>query len=190
MEKHEDFQSMLRGIQEGSVEAVQRLLDRYGRAILRVIRSRLDERMRSKFDSSDFLQDVWASFFRCPPGPTSFESSEAFCHYLTAMARHKVVEGFRQRLVYQKYNVNREIPLEVAGSFQLDGIRSHLPTPSKEFRAKEEWERATQARTRLQVTILEMLRDGHSHVEIARSLGTSEKLVQRLVCKLAARLDA
>jgi RNA polymerase sigma-70 factor (ECF subfamily) len=190
VEKRGEFQRLLEEIRAGSEEAVQQLLDRYGRAILRVIRSRLDERLRSKFDSIDFLQDVWASFFRCPPEPGALSGPEALFRFLTVLARNKVADGFRQRLVYQKHNVNCEIAPEESASVILDGAPARQPTPSQEFLAKEQWERAVRGRTLLQRKILEMLRDGHSQVEIARTLGMSEKLVQRLIRKVSAGIDA
>ena len=42
----------------------------------------------------------------------------------------------------------------------------------------------------MQVTVLEMLRDGHSHAEIARALDMSEKMVQRFVRKLSRGFKA
>jgi RNA polymerase sigma-70 factor (ECF subfamily) len=184
--KRDEFRRLLEEIQAGSAEAVQQLLDRYGPAILRVIRSRLDERMRSKFDSIDFLQDVWASFFRNPPEAAAFCSPDALYHFLTTLARNKVTKEIRQRLVYQKFNVNREAPQENPTAGWLNGAKARQPTPSQECVAKEQWEKAVRGRTQLQRKILEMLRDGYSRSEVSTSLGLSRKLVQRLVSRVAA----
>jgi RNA polymerase sigma factor (sigma-70 family) len=190
VKQQEEFQRLLGEIQGGSEEAAQQFLDRYGEAVLRVIRRRLDPRMRSKFDSTDFVQDVWASFFRSPPPPDAFTGPESLFRYLTTLARNKVVDGVRQRLVYQKYNLNRELPQEDAASDQLAREIGRQPTPSQVFVAKEQWERATRGRTQLQLRILGMLRDGHTHEDIALALGLSDKMVQRLVRKLSARLNS
>src|SRR5262249_14283511 len=65
-----DSQQELRGLMEriraGSQEAARELCDRYGSHILRVVRRKLDKKLRSKFDSVDFLQSVWTSFFVNP----------------------------------------------------------------------------------------------------------------------------
>jgi RNA polymerase sigma-70 factor (ECF subfamily) len=183
VEKREEFQKLLQEIQGGSDEAVQELLEVYGKAILFVIRTRLHRRLRSKFDSTDFLQDVWASFYRSPPPAAAFGGPEALVRYLTMLARNKVVDAVRRRAADPTHDVRhkgRRDPLATASARE--------PTPSQVFVAKEQWERATRGRTKLQVTILKMLRDGHSHPEIAEALGLSEKMVQRLVRKVSEGL--
>src|SRR4051794_20357327 len=81
-----EFRELLRDIQNGSQDAARVFLDRFGDHILRVIRRRLHQRLRSKFDSSDFLQEVMVSFFQSPPPPEAFEGPVGLFHYLTAMA--------------------------------------------------------------------------------------------------------
>jgi RNA polymerase sigma factor (sigma-70 family) len=188
-EKQDEFQRLLREIQEGSADAVQQFLDRYGRAVLQVIRRRLDRRMRSQFDSIDFLQDVWASFFRSPPPPAAFAGPETLFRYLTTMARNKVVDAFRQSLVCRKYNVNRELPREDAVSDHLAQRETRQPAPSQEGGTKELWEEATKGRTKKQVKILTMLRDGYTHAEIAQTLQLSERTVRRFVREISTRLS-
>jgi RNA polymerase sigma-70 factor (ECF subfamily) len=183
VEKREEFQKLLQEIQGGSDEAVQKLLDVYGKAILFVIRTRLHRRLRSKFDSTDFLQDVWASFYRSPPPATAFGGPEALVRYLTKVARNKVVDAVRRRDAEPTHEVRPEGPVD-----PISTASTREPTPSQVFVAKEQWERATRGRTKLQVTILKMLRDGHSHPEIAATLGLNEKMVQRLVRKVSERL--
>ena len=68
--------------------------------------------MRSKFDSVDFVQMVWASFFANPEQIAKFKESEQLIAYLASMARNKVVEETRRRLQYQRHNVKREFSYE------------------------------------------------------------------------------
>jgi len=82
------------------------------------------------------------------------------------------------------------MPRESASLDHLAAEKGQQPTPSQEFVAKEQWERAIRGRTKLQIEILSMLRDGHSQVEIARTLGLTEKMVQRLVRKISERLNS
>src|SRR5436305_1916444 len=107
-----EFRELLQEIQNGSQEAARVFLDRFGGHILRVIRRRLDQKLRSKFDSSDFLQDVMVSFFENPPPPDAFAGSAALFKYLTIMARNKVVSAVRGRMNVQKRNINRENSLD------------------------------------------------------------------------------
>ena len=50
--------------------------------------------------------------------------------------------------------------------------------------ASEEWDRLVQGRPFHHVRILEMLRQGYTHAEIAAELGFNEKTVQRLIQKI------
>src|SRR5262249_6243438 len=72
-----EFHQLLRDIQLGREEAARKLVDRYGSALLRVIRRRLDPRLRQQFDSIDFLQEALATFLCQPPAPEAFDSAEA-----------------------------------------------------------------------------------------------------------------
>jgi RNA polymerase sigma factor (sigma-70 family) len=189
-QQQEEFERLLKGVQEGSEEDLKFFLQKYGRALLRVIRRRLNQRLRSKFDSMDFLQDVWASFFRNPPPLGAFQGTESLFDYLTKMAQNKMGEITRQRLSGRKYNINREtLPdREIADRLRIEPGRE--PTPSQVFLAKEQWEKALRGRTKLQMRILTLVRDGHSHAEIAQQLGMSEKTVQRLLQKVSEKLSS
>src|SRR5882724_4971958 len=62
----EEFHDLMQKVLTGSQEAAQELFRDYEPYLLFAIRRKLDKRMRSKFDSADFAQDVWASFFETP----------------------------------------------------------------------------------------------------------------------------
>src|SRR5581483_7584940 len=99
---------LMQRVQAGSGEAAEELLQTYGPHVIRTVRRRLDRRLRKRFDSTDFVQDVWASFFKTCRAATAFEQPEQLAGYLTRMARNKVVEEFRASIQGGKRNVNRE----------------------------------------------------------------------------------
>ena len=112
--EQQEFKELFERIRGGSEEAVRELLDRYGRHILTVIRQRLNYNLRSVYNSSDFLQEVWASFFT---GKTAelqhiFHDSNALRNYLQRMAQNKVAEEARRRLGGAKLNFSREHSLD------------------------------------------------------------------------------
>src|SRR5260370_14350709 len=135
----QEFKQLLKEIQEGSEEAARTFLDKYGSYILKVIRRRLSPRLRSKFDSSDFLQDTWASFFRDPPPPEAFSEPEALIAFLAQMARNKVDQTNRQRLERRRYANKRENSLDGSARFQARVLEGIDPTPSEVAVAKEKW---------------------------------------------------
>src|SRR5581483_11639550 len=106
------FDDLMRRLRDGSEDAARELLHRYGDAILRVVRRKLSRELRSKFDSVDFVQAVWASFFTGTPRQRRFDHPQALMAFLVTLAQNKVIDAVRQRMQTQKHNVNRERPLD------------------------------------------------------------------------------
>jgi RNA polymerase sigma factor (sigma-70 family) len=182
------FSSLMRQIREGSETATRELVVDYGSCILRVVRRRLKSTLRSKFDSQDFVQAVWASFFAFQPGRYRFDRPEDLVAFLSEMARNKVVEAVRQRLCSQKYDVNREQPLGESECPAGPPV-CRQPAPEEIAIAREEWQRLLQDQPIHYQRILEMVRGGHRRQEVARDLGVSEKTVHRVLRKLQPRPD-
>ena len=66
MVQSSEFRDAIDQICSGSEEAAWNFIETYGPHIQRVVRRRLHQSLRSKFDSVDFVQMVWASFFADP----------------------------------------------------------------------------------------------------------------------------
>ncbi len=82
-----DFRTLLEGIRAGSEDAAWRIIELFGPHIHRVVHRLLDRRLRSQYDSVDFVQAVWASFFREPNRIRSFETPSDLIRYLAATTR-------------------------------------------------------------------------------------------------------
>jgi DNA-directed RNA polymerase specialized sigma24 family protein len=105
------FNQLLRQARAGSDVAARQLVDRFGPSILNRVRQRLDPRLRNVFDSADFTQAVWASFFALPPEKGDFRDEEALLRYLDQLARNKVIDQIRRRLRHRNREIRREVPL-------------------------------------------------------------------------------
>ncbi|HXG11299.1 MAG TPA: sigma-70 family RNA polymerase sigma factor [Gemmataceae bacterium] len=184
-----DFASLMRRVQEGSPEAAREVCELYGPHIVRVIRRRLSRRLRSEFDSIDFTQAVWASFFALEPERQHFAGPRELMAFLAMVARNKVIEAYRHRVQSQRYGTRREYPLaRSAEDDEQTEPPGRQPTPSQFAVAQEQWDRLQAGLPPPYRCILEMLRQGHTHGEIARALGLTEKTVQRVIRLLAARV--
>jgi RNA polymerase sigma-70 factor (ECF subfamily) len=139
--------------------------------------------MRSKFDSVDFVQSVWASFFAISPEKYQFAESEDLIAFLEQLARHKVIEEVRHRLQGQKHNVGREV-LMTDPNFVKESAERSSPTPSQVAMAEEEWQRALEGQTDHHQQVLESFRGGQTPREIAEELGISERTVRRVIRRL------
>jgi RNA polymerase sigma factor (sigma-70 family) len=184
-EDEQAFTELLKGIQEGSEEAARQFLARYGKYIRHVVRRHLLQKLRAKFDSEDFLQDVCASFFSQPPGPEDFSDPAALLDFLGKIARNKVTDAARQRLAW-RWDVNRENSLDGSAKLAAEGLATGDPTPS-EVAAAEDTCRALAGPHAHHRQLLHLLRNGYTQEEIARVLGLSVRHVKRLVQQLRER---
>ena len=113
----EQLRRFLERIRAGDEEAARELLGRYEAEVRLVVRRQLPRLMRSRFDSLDFLQSVWGSFFRRVRGgrgPADFEDSRHLVAFLARAAKNKVIDEYR-RAGSQKQDMHREEPLWVDG---------------------------------------------------------------------------
>ncbi len=184
MDSPQELQELLRRIQEGSQEAMQELYDRYSHHVLRVVRRRLDQKLRAKFDSADFAQAVWLSFFVQPRHQFQFQRPEELIAFLANLAQNKLVDALRQRYGTRKYNINREHSLEGSAALQSLEVADRQPSPSQMLMAEDRWEQLLAQQTPRDRRILELLRQGFTHEETARQVGVNEKTVRRLIRKL------
>jgi RNA polymerase sigma factor (sigma-70 family) len=181
------FKDLLKGVQSGSPAATRRLIERYGPHILRAVRRRLDKSIRAKFDSFDFAQAVWASFFSKFEDADKFEGPERFIGYLATIAQNKVINEMRRRTQTEKYNINRERSLDDSRTCLAGGLVESTPSPSQLAIADELWSRMLEGSSERHRQILELRRTGHTNDEIARQLEVNEKTVRRTINKIAQR---
>jgi RNA polymerase sigma factor (sigma-70 family) len=178
--------ALIEQIRHGSESASEDLVARYGTHILRVVRHRLGRSLRPRFDSQDFVQAVWASFFAILPQRNAFDQPEELIAFLAELAQNKVIEAVRQRLQSQKHNLNRERPHSPT-SPQAEKIDERQPSPCDIAIAREEWQRLLERQPAHYQRILELLREGHGQLEVAKEMGVNEKTVRRVIDKLAPR---
>src|SRR5262249_61231121 len=78
-------------IRAGDEDAARELLRRYEAQVRLVVRRQLPRLLRSRFDSLDFLQSVWGSFFRrMQAGPSEVEGPRNLLALLAPPAKNKV----------------------------------------------------------------------------------------------------
>lgn len=172
-----EFERLMERIRRGEAEAARELFERYGKAIQIVVRRRLHQRLRSQFDSLDFAQEAWASFFHLAPERPVFKTPEQLMAFLTGIVRHKLSDAYRQRFPSD----DGEEGKGEDSAADLENQPARQPTPSRFAIVKEEWERILHDKPPKVRQALEMLRQGYSRQEIAHSLGVNPKLIQRVL---------
>jgi RNA polymerase sigma-70 factor (ECF subfamily) len=180
----QELVGLIERIRAGDAAAARELVEKYGSYLLRVVRHRLHRRMRSKFDSQDFVQDVWASFFADLPNLETAWTSESLITLLQRMAQHKVVDAVRARMVRGRHNVNREaVSLNDSRAAVSEQLPARQATPSTAAMSREEWERLLHRQPLVYRHILMLRRDGKTIDQIAAELDLSERTVRRVIEK-------
>jgi RNA polymerase sigma factor (sigma-70 family) len=176
---------LLARIKAGDEGAARELLTRYEPKVRLVVRRQLPRLLRSRFDSLDFLQSVWGSFFyKIRTGPNDLLEEQNLITFLAWAARNKVIDEYR-RAGTRKHDIRREEPLTI-----VDEREAHLAsgdTPSQLAQARETFDRLRELLPEDRRVILEMRAAGHSCKEIGEKLGVSERTVQRVLEDLKAR---
>jgi RNA polymerase sigma-70 factor (ECF subfamily) len=190
MSQHEGcLADFLRRVREGDEAAAEEFVALYGAHVLRIVRRTLIPRLRSKFDSQDFVQSVWASFFADFRPLGNDIQLQDIAAYLAAMARHKTIDEGRRRLQTRKRFVDREVPWDGCSEESLSEVPDRVPAPSEAAVVRETWNHLTDGRSNRSVQIFEMRRHGASHVEIAQQLGVNERTIRRFLDRAQRRLN-
>lgn len=182
-----DFPALMERVRASSEEAARELVDRYGDHILRVVRRKLHQKLRPKFDSADFVQAVWTSFFAMPMHQVHFERPEDLAAFLMRLARNKVVDAVRQRLQTARYDIERERSLDGSQAPACGNLPGREPTASQVAMAREEWERYLEQQPDHHRRVLQSVHRGRSPEEIARELNVSLRTVYRVLRHMKPR---
>jgi RNA polymerase sigma factor (sigma-70 family) len=184
----EDLAEFLQRIQAGDEGAARELLQRFEAEVRLVVRRQLPRLLRSRFDSLDFLQSVWGSFFRrMRQAPTDFEDSRHLVAFLARAAKNKVIDEYR-RSASRKHDMHREEPLWGAGRRARE-VADSIDSPSEIAQAHEVYGRLQELVPEEKRSILQMKAEGLSSKDIGERLGISERTVQRVLEDLRRRVE-
>ena len=180
-----ELRQFLARIRDGDEDAARELLLRYEAKVRLVVRRQLPRLLRSRFDSQDFVQSIWGSFFRrIKSSPTELESMENLIGFLARAARNKVIDEYR-RASSAKQDVRREESMwEGAEPRELvDGS----DTPFEVAEASEALGRLRELLPEGRRAVLDLKAEGLTTVEIAARLGLGERTVRRVIEDLRRR---
>lgn len=148
--------------------------------VRRVVGRKLDRRMRSLFDSTDFANDVFKSLV-AKSDRFDFPSIEALNAYLVQAAEQKVIDEYR-RQHRRKRDLSQQARLsELDGAGPRFEIAGHDPTPSQFVQAEETREQLFSGQPEATRQILEMKAQDYTNEEAAEHTGLHLRKVQRLV---------
>ena len=183
----DEVRGFLRRIHDGDEDAARDLLLKYEAEVRLVVRRQLPRLLRSRFDSLDFLQSVWGSFFhRVRTTPTEFDDGRHLVAFLARAAKNKVIDEYR-RAGSQKGDMRREEPLWAEGDRPKE-VAAQIETASQVAEANEAFAQLRELVPEERRALLELKAAGLSSREIGQRLGISERTVQRVLEDLRRRV--
>jgi RNA polymerase sigma factor (sigma-70 family) len=180
------FADLMQRVRSGSEDAAWEIIDRFGSQIQRVIHRRLNVRLRSQFDSTDFTQLVWLSFFRHPEAVHKFTTPHELAAYLMIMARNKVTDETRRQLFTKKYDARR---VESYDDHALEKQPRALSrkTPSAIAVARERWGQLLRGQPPHYQEVARLRFIGETPRDIAEKLKINERTVRKIINRLFER---
>ncbi len=183
-----EFKALLDRVRDGSEDAAWELLDVYGPHVMRVIRRTLSQQMRTRYDSTDFAQAVWASFFNNRAQVCDLDSPDELVRLLCGITRNKLRLEFRRNVAVAKRSIDRE--KTGANSCLSDmEVASSTATPSAFAIARERWQQLESGLSARDRMILKLRYQGFSNLEIASQVSVTTKTVTRVVDRLLGKLN-
>lgn len=176
----------------GDEAAVRDLLRRFEPEVRMIVRARLPRRLRSQFDSTDFVQAVWEDVFaKDGPDLSRFTSARHFLGFLEAVARNKVFEEHRRRTRTKKYDLAREEPLYVRKGDRVvpREVPGNDPTPSQETQAVDRLDQILAGLDPEAKQMVLLRRRGLNYAEIGARLNRHESAVRRVIDGLRQRME-
>jgi RNA polymerase sigma factor (sigma-70 family) len=176
-----DFGVLMCRVREGSPDAICELIRKYEGYIRRAVRRTMDSKLRSKFDSMDFVQLAWRSFFRAPRHAQRIETCRDFIAYVSTVARNKVLMEGRHRRT-RKCDVRREVPLDSENGRAV----AREPEPVDAAIALERLEQLLMSQSPLHRKIIELRLQGNTFLEIGTKLNIDLHTAQRFISRLGS----
>ena len=173
--KEDNFRALIEAVQAGSEDAVWELIETYEPHIRRVVRRRMNRQLQAKFDTMDFVQMVWKSFFFRPVHLCSFNGSSHFLAYLTKMAMNKVDTEHRRRFDTKKYDVNKEEAMDD------DHLAAPGESPSQIVMVRDHWDAVLGKLPPHHREVVRLRLEGFTHPQIAKRLQLNERTTRRIL---------
>ncbi len=179
----EHLDELIEKLNGGDVAAAERAFLAYEPYLRMAIRRQLSGPLRSKLDTMDIVQSVWADVlggFR--DAGWRFTDRSHLRAFLMKVARNRLIDRRRQH--HRALEQERSLDQAVA---ELPG--ANQPRPSEIAQEHELWKRMLDECAPAHREILILKRQGLPNAEIAQRTGLHEGSVRRILYELARRLS-
>jgi RNA polymerase sigma factor (sigma-70 family) len=182
MRTADPLDALLEKLCQGDATAAEQVFRTYEPYLRMVVRRQLPTRLRTKFDSADIVQSVWADVLRgFREAGWRFSNTAALRAFLVKVTRNRFVDRARQQRVATQQQ--REL-------IEVESTPAAAPEPSEVAQAGELWEQLLALCPPAHRELLRLKREGHSLAEIAEQTGLHPSSVRRILYDLARQLAA
>ena len=193
MPNEPDISDLIARAKAGDETAIREFLTRFEPEVRMMVRGRLPRMLRTQFDSMDFVQAVWQSFFAdLRSSSRQFENVHHLRGFLAGVARNKVYEEHRRLTRTKKHALAQEQSLYVRrGSREVElALISPEPTPSQAVQASDRLAQLVARCSPLEAQVITLRHQEMTLHEIARRTGLSERSVRRIIDEARERMEA
>jgi RNA polymerase sigma-70 factor (ECF subfamily) len=180
---------------DGDQSALNKLFAVYNERVLRIVRMRMGQELRSKQESMDIVQDAFISALRSLDNFT-YQNEGDFLRWLSKIVENRIRDNI-EKLHANKRDVRKEIPLNNTSATQDTIVGTFEPidtaTPSLIMSKGEGLNKLEKAIGELkpeyrEVIILTKI-EGLSHKEVGEKLGKSPDAVRMLLARAMSALS-
>jgi RNA polymerase sigma-70 factor (ECF subfamily) len=172
--------ALLEKLCRGDTAAAEQVFRTYEPYLRLVVRRQLPNRLRTKFDSADIVQSVWADVLQgFRRSGWRFPDAAHLRAFLVKVTRNRFLDRVRQHQAAAEQQ--REL---------VDSTPAAGPGPSEEAQAGELWEQLLALCPPAHRELLRLKREGYSLAEIAAQTGLHPSSVRRILYDLARELAA
>ena len=192
-----EFEKLMGDVASGSEDAIWQLAQTYTPYIVRTVRLSLSPKLRSKLDSQDVAQTLWASLLLKRTELARLRTPEQLVAYLAKATRHKVIDAARHYHT-QKHDIAREQSLNKgefcdANGRKQDDTRNRLysreVSPSTTASLRERFSLVLTNATDRDRMIFQLRLQGCTFEAISDKLQIDEKTARRAIYALVEELS-
>jgi RNA polymerase sigma-70 factor (ECF subfamily) len=187
-----EIASIMERAKTGDEAAIRDFLACFESEVRTVVRGRLPRRLRTQFDSMDFVQAVWQSFFSgLRKQPRQFENVRHLRTFLAGVARNKVYAEHRRLTRVMKRDLAREERLYVEqGDREVErSLVSMEPTASQTVQASERLAQLIAGCSPTEMQVITLRYQGLTFEEIAARTKISDRSVRRIIEEARSRME-
>ncbi|MGP0066125.1 MAG: RNA polymerase sigma factor [Isosphaeraceae bacterium] len=179
----EPLDELIEKLNSGDVAAAEQAFLACEPYLRMAIRRQLTGPLRSKLDSMDIVQSVWADVLRgFRQSGWRFTDRSHLRAFLVKVARNRLIDRRRQH----HRAIEQERPLDLSSADEMP--QANQPRPSEIAQERELWNRMLEECSPSHREILILKRQGLPNSEIAARIGLHEGSIRRILYDLARRL--